>query len=159
VKGSLTQRTADRTLGPCKLYRYVREAAALQAAASKTGANMSASSPSLIGEPRRPGRAICQQEGLPSLPGRHSEIAFTPLRHQSGALRASIQVEPDHFRPMMACAEICRTSAQFMLVNTPHHKHTCAECAEVCEECARDCEHLGDIQECVDACHFRGRDS
>src|SRR5687768_8425391 len=26
-------------------------------------------------------------------------------------------VEPDHFRLMMACAEICRTSAHFMLLN------------------------------------------
>jgi hypothetical protein len=28
-------------------------------------------------------------------------------------------VEPKHFRLMMACAEICRTSAHFMLLNTP----------------------------------------
>jgi len=34
-------------------------------------------------------------------------------------------VEPGHFRPMMACAEMCRTSAHFMLISTPHHKHTC----------------------------------
>ena len=61
-------------------------------------------------------------------------------------------VEPRHFRLMMACAEICRTAAHFMLVNTPHHKHTCAECAEICDECARDCERIGDMQECVDAC-------
>ena len=31
--------------------------------------------------------------------------------------------EPRHFRLMMACAEICRTSAHFMLLNSPHHKH------------------------------------
>src|SRR6266566_623614 len=47
-------------------------------------------------------------------------------------------VEPAHFRLMMACAEICRTSAHFMLINTPHHKHTCRECAEICSECADD---------------------
>src|SRR5258705_1414231 len=39
-------------------------------------------------------------------------------------------VEPAHFRLMMACAEMCRTSAHFMLINTPHHKHTCKECAK-----------------------------
>ncbi|NKF32416.1 four-helix bundle copper-binding protein, partial [Pseudomonas sp. BGM005] len=38
--------------------------------------------------------------------------------------------EPAHFRLMMACAEICRTSAHFMLIGTDHHKHTCRECAE-----------------------------
>lgn len=61
-------------------------------------------------------------------------------------------VKPDHFRLMMACAEICRTSAHFMLIGTPHHKHVCAECAEICEECADDCERVGDMDECVAAC-------
>src|SRR5882762_1824171 len=50
--------------------------------------------------------------------------------------------EPAHFRLMMACAEICRTSAHFMLLNSPHHKHVCKECAEICTECAKDCERL-----------------
>jgi hypothetical protein len=61
-------------------------------------------------------------------------------------------VEPAHFRLMMACAEICRTSAHFMLLNTPHHKHTCRECAEICAECAKDCERIGGMDECVRAC-------
>jgi len=58
-------------------------------------------------------------------------------------------VEPAHFRLMMACAEICRTSAHFMLINTPRHKHTCKECAQICAECASDCERIGGIEECV----------
>lgn len=61
-------------------------------------------------------------------------------------------VAPQHFRLMMACAEICRTAAHFMLIGSQHHKHTCAECAEICEECAADCERLGDMEECVEAC-------
>src|SRR5437667_2002091 len=61
-------------------------------------------------------------------------------------------VEPAHFRLMMACAEICRTSAHFMLINTPHHKHTCKECAEICTECAADCERVGGMQACVAMC-------
>src|SRR6478609_6875241 len=32
-------------------------------------------------------------------------------------------VEPAHFRLMMACAEMYRTPAHFMLINTPHHRH------------------------------------
>ncbi|WP_169680379.1 four-helix bundle copper-binding protein [Rhizobium sp. 57MFTsu3.2] len=60
--------------------------------------------------------------------------------------------KPDHFRLMMACAEMCRTSAHFMLLGTPHHKHTCRECAEICRECAADCERIGDMESCVDAC-------
>jgi hypothetical protein len=60
--------------------------------------------------------------------------------------------EPKQFRLMMACAEICRTSAHFMLIGTEHHKHTRAECAEICEECVKDCERLDGMQDCVDAC-------
>ena len=46
-------------------------------------------------------------------------------------------LEPSHFRLMMACSEICRTSAHFMLI---------------CIQCAAECEKLGDMQDCVDAC-------
>jgi hypothetical protein len=61
-------------------------------------------------------------------------------------------VEPQHFRLMMACAEICRTSAHFMLLKSPHHKRTCADCVEICLRCADDCERMGDMKECVEAC-------
>lgn len=61
-------------------------------------------------------------------------------------------VEPSHFRAMMACAEICQTSANFMLIGTPLHKQTCRLCAEVCEECARSCEQVGEMQDCVQQC-------
>lgn len=62
------------------------------------------------------------------------------------------RVEPAHFRLMMACAEMCRTAAHFMLIASPHHKHTCRECAEICDECAKDCERIGDMDECVAVC-------
>ncbi|MBE9607409.1 four-helix bundle copper-binding protein [Acetobacteraceae bacterium H6797] len=60
--------------------------------------------------------------------------------------------EPEHFKLMMACAEICRSSAAFMLIGTRHHRHTCRECAEICEECAASCEALGGMEDCVAAC-------
>lgn len=60
--------------------------------------------------------------------------------------------EPAHARLMLACAEICRTSAHFMLLGTPHHRHTCRECAEICRECADDCERVGGMEDCVAAC-------
>jgi hypothetical protein len=47
---------------------------------------------------------------------------------------------------------ILLSAAHFMLIGTEHHKHTCAECAEICEECARDCERLDGMEECVKAC-------
>jgi hypothetical protein len=61
-------------------------------------------------------------------------------------------VAPDHFRLMMACAEICRALAHFMLIGVPQHKATCRACAEVCEACAASCEEVGDMDECVRAC-------
>lgn len=61
-------------------------------------------------------------------------------------------VEKAHFTLMMACSEICRTAAHFMLMASPDHKAICATCAEICERCARDCERLGDMQACVEAC-------
>lgn len=60
--------------------------------------------------------------------------------------------EPRHFRLMMSCAEIRKTSAQFMLFGSMHHKHICGECAEICDECATSCEQLRDMQACVVAC-------
>jgi hypothetical protein len=59
---------------------------------------------------------------------------------------------PKHFRIMMACAEICRTSAHFMLMRSEHAGHVCRECAEICEECARDCEALSGMDDCVESC-------
>lgn len=61
-------------------------------------------------------------------------------------------VAPKHFRLMLACAEICRTAAHFMLIQSHHHPHVCAECAEICQECARDCERLDGMEACVAAC-------
>ena len=60
--------------------------------------------------------------------------------------------EPQHFRLMVACAEICQTSANMMLIGTDLHKLTCGVCAQICEQCAQDCERVGDMAECVQAC-------
>ena len=65
------------------------------------------------------------------------------------------QVQPDHVNLLIACAEICGTSARFMLLGSKHHVRTCEVCAEVCEDCARDCESFADddmMQRCADAC-------
>lgn len=61
-------------------------------------------------------------------------------------------VDPAHFRLMTACAEMCRTSAHFMRMSSPHHNHVCGECAEICTECAGDCERIGGMEDCVKVC-------
>jgi hypothetical protein len=61
-------------------------------------------------------------------------------------------VEPDHFRLMLNCAEICQTSANFMISNSRLHRRVCGVCAEVCDACAKSCEEVGDMDECVQTC-------
>jgi hypothetical protein len=60
--------------------------------------------------------------------------------------------EPEHFRTMMNCAEICRTSAHFMLSGSDLHRLTCATCAEVCARCAESCESLEGMESCAAEC-------
>ena len=53
---------------------------------------------------------------------------------------------------MLACSETCRVTAHVIIIGSPHHKHLCAECADICEDCASECERLGDMDACVRAC-------
>jgi len=64
--------------------------------------------------------------------------------------------EASHIHLLMDCAEICQTSADFMIHNSPLHPRTCAVCAEVCERCAQDCERIdrndAHMKACADTC-------
>ena len=63
--------------------------------------------------------------------------------------------EPNHIRLFWDCAEICQTSANFMLRISEFHGQTCGVCADVCERCAENCERFADdqmMQQCAQAC-------
>jgi hypothetical protein len=63
--------------------------------------------------------------------------------------------KPGHIRLLLDCAEICETSANFMLRTSDLHHLTCGVCAEVCTRCAEDCERFVDdimMQACAQAC-------
>ena len=60
--------------------------------------------------------------------------------------------EAQHFRTMMDCAEICQTSANFMLHGSEHHKLTCGVCAQVCSACAKSCASIDGMEECAKTC-------
>jgi hypothetical protein len=65
--------------------------------------------------------------------------------------------EPAHIRMLMDCAEICETSANYMLRGSDFHGMTCGVCAEVCERCADSCERFTDdtmMQRCAEACRM-----
>lgn len=63
--------------------------------------------------------------------------------------------EANHIRSLADCAQICITSADFMLRMSPLHPQTCGVCAQACEECARSCEQFTEdaqIRKCAEAC-------
>ncbi|EKF05825.1 hypothetical protein FDUTEX481_00684 [Tolypothrix sp. PCC 7601] len=63
--------------------------------------------------------------------------------------------EQAHIRLLLDCAEICETSANFMLRTSQLHAHTCGVCAEVCQRCAENCV---DAQRLADR-HRMGNDA
>jgi hypothetical protein len=62
--------------------------------------------------------------------------------------------EARHLRLLRECAEICQTSAYFMLIGSEFHKDTCELCARICEQCARSCDRFDDgfMKRCADVC-------
>ena len=61
-------------------------------------------------------------------------------------------VAPEHFRLMMACAEMCRAAAAVMMIGNDQMKRVCAACAAICDACAESCAALDGMAECVEAC-------
>jgi hypothetical protein len=59
---------------------------------------------------------------------------------------------PRHIGALLDCAEICQTSANFMLRGSPMHARTCGVCAEACERCAQECEQLANGDQQMLAC-------
>jgi hypothetical protein len=61
-----------------------------------------------------------------------------------------------HITLLLDCAEICQTSANFMLRGSERHHSICRVCAEVCRACAEDCERMAEgdefMQQCAEEC-------
>ncbi len=69
--------------------------------------------------------------------------------------RRGDHAEPEHIRLLLDCAQICMTSADFMLRHSPLHPMLCRISASICKSCADDCARLNDdaqMQACIDAC-------
>ncbi len=63
--------------------------------------------------------------------------------------------EVNHIRELLDCAQMCVTSADFMLRGSPLHARTCGACAEACAQCAASCERMADdpvVQQCAQTC-------
>ena len=61
-----------------------------------------------------------------------------------------------HMRLMTDCAQMCATSADYMIRESPVHARLCRLCAELCTQCANDCQEIsGDdqgLQACIEMC-------
>jgi hypothetical protein len=64
--------------------------------------------------------------------------------------------EASHISILTDCAQICVTSADFMLRESRLHAQVCGVCTDACEACAKSCETMNDdemMQACIDACN------
>jgi hypothetical protein len=98
--------------------------------------------------PKNEDRQRCIQECLNC----HS-ICLTTMTYclQKGGAHAEVA----HVQLLLDCAEICQTSANFMLRGSDQHRRTCAACAAICEVCAAACAQMSDdppMQNCAEAC-------
>ena len=79
--------------------------------------------------------------------------------HQGGE-----HATPERVFLLLDCAEICQTSANFLLRASELYPYTCAVCAQVCEQTKAACERFADSQQmrlcadacqrCADSCHY-----
>ena len=62
----------------------------------------------------------------------------------------------EHIGTLLDCAEICQTSANFMLRGSHDHHEVCGVCAVICDRCAKSCESLAGqddlMRRCAQAC-------
>jgi hypothetical protein len=68
-------------------------------------------------------------------------ICIATIQHCLG--KGGRHANQDHIRLMADCAQICRTSADFMIRGSERHVLTCGVCAEICQRCAEDCACAG----------------
>ncbi len=63
--------------------------------------------------------------------------------------------EASHIQLLINCAEICQTSAKFLLSGSNLHSEICSVCAIACNACADSCDQFGDdaqMRACAEAC-------
>lgn len=69
--------------------------------------------------------------------------------------KGGMHAEPKHIQTLLACADICSTSAHFMMWESDLQGRVCGICADACFECAQDCERMSDdemMKVCAQVC-------
>ena len=63
---------------------------------------------------------------------------------------------PEHIRLFLDCAQICDTTAQYLLRGSLLHERMCGLCAEVCRQCADSCVQVAAddqmVKQCAELC-------
>jgi hypothetical protein len=59
---------------------------------------------------------------------------------------------PQHLRLILDCAAVCILTSDLLAHKSQFHARFCALCAEVCETCFKDCQQLGGLEDCAEAC-------
>ena len=73
-----------------------------------------------------------------------------------GLRKGGRHAEPGHITTLLDCVDMCATSVNFMVRESPRHRRTCELCAEVCDACAKSCGSFRDDDEmgrCEAECH------
>jgi hypothetical protein len=81
----------------------------------------------------------------------HRICLETAARH----FRGDAAIAEPHVRLLLDCAEICATSADFMIRGSELHPHTCQACAIICDRCADECDRMGQdphMAACAEIC-------
>lgn len=62
----------------------------------------------------------------------------------------------DHIRLLLDCAEICETTAHYLIRGSSLHERMCGLCADVCRQCAENCVQIAEddqmVKECAELC-------
>lgn len=69
--------------------------------------------------------------------------------------RDGILADRTHMLLLLDCAEICATSAGFLLRSSSLHRYTCRACAAICGACADWCDRLqrdAVMKQCATTC-------
>ena len=71
----------------------------------------------------------------------HRVCLETAARHFAG--QSAPKLDGPMVRLLLDCADICRTSADFMIRGSDLHQHTCRAGAAICARCADECDRMG----------------
>lgn len=74
--------------------------------------------------------------------------------------KGGVHAEPAHLALLADCADICRTTADFLLRHSELHELTDSACAEISARCAASCDRMPDdpvVTACADACRACAR--